>query len=188
MEFFTEGRHYEEIEEEAEDLVEALDLFLFPLNSFEVAKKLNIKLIKYSEIANEEDRKYIESKMADGCSTLNKNGYVIFYNEHQKPDQIDFTIWHEIAHIQLGHIDSECVMPYRMQEYEANHYATYIIALISTLQIFRNSNTYNDINPKWTRYVFEYIKNAVLYGRLKDVLRNETFYRMLKYVPKEDIA
>lgn len=193
MNGILKGSDYEKIEEEANELIEALGLNVFPLNCFEVAAKLNIKLKSYADITDEEDRKFVESKLADGCSTLKANGYIIFYNEQQDKNRIKFTIWHELAHIQLGHIEPGCIVPYNVQEMQANHFASYLIAPIAFIHRLGLTNPCEiarifEISFECACNAFMHYKNAFKYRSVKNAILNGRINQLLTYINKEVTA
>ena len=127
MKRLLQGSDYNWIEETATDLIEDLGLKWFPVSEFEVAHLLGIEVRKYSELSRE-DRAFVISKNPLGCSKRLGNKYIIWYNDFKPRRMIRFTIWHEIAHIQLGHIEGDCTKNDERLEQEANHFAAYVLA------------------------------------------------------------
>jgi|GEM_PF-5540385 len=92
---------YEEIEEEANNLIMDLGLEQSQLNCFEVAFLLGIALRKYSEVPAYY-RTFLMSKSEFGYSIRNEKQYVIYYNDALDKDRIRFSIWNEIGTSNLG--------------------------------------------------------------------------------------
>ena len=98
------GCENDEIEEEVNCLFEDLKIEKSHADCFEVAKLLDIELIKYSEV-HKDDWKFMTTKYNDGFSVMkSKSKYMIFYNAQLPANIVQFTIWYEIGHIQLGHL------------------------------------------------------------------------------------
>lgn len=186
-----QSRDYDYIEEEANNLVEDLGFRFFPLNCFEVAERLGIVVIPYSELP-EHARNESLSKSEDGYSTREKGVYVIYYNDEQPPTRIKFTIWHEIGHIQLGHLDG-CEKSTERIEAEANHFAAYIIAplvfvfLLGLETPCEIADTLR-ISIDCACNVYEHYQKAMRNPRVKDKILNGRIARLLTYIPKEEVA
>lgn len=119
------GSEYDEIEEEANCLFEDLGIKKYPADCFEVARLLGIELVKYSD-SSDEDRKFMTSKYEEGFSTMTaKSRYAIYYNDSLPPCTVRFTIWYEIAHIQLGHLYENQGKSAARMKAECNRFATY---------------------------------------------------------------
>ena len=117
-----------------------------PINGFEIAHKMGIKVIPYSAIAPSK-RWLLIKKSEDGFSIERTNGqWYLYYNDEKDYGRVNHTIMHEIGHIVLDHTeDSE------LAEKEVKFFAKYALAppaLIHKLklndaesiaQIFENS-------------------------------------------------
>ena len=91
---------YAYIDESILDTFEAAGIFSFPVNVFELCHKLKIRVMKYSDYPNE-----LIDYSDDAYSFYNskKREYVIVYNDAIESARVNFTIMHELGHIQLGH-------------------------------------------------------------------------------------
>lgn len=138
-----QGYDYDKIEETANELFDGLGFKTFPVNPFEVAKRLNINLFAYSSFC-QTDRDYLIQKRNDGFSyKKNDFGYGICYNDYKKYNRILFTLWYEIAHIQLGHLDG-CTKSQEQMHTECNHFASYCLSPIAFV-IMSRPNCQEDI-------------------------------------------
>lgn len=91
---------YEYIEESVLDTFEAAGISTFPINVFELCHKLKIRVVKYSDYPSE-----LIDYSDDAYSLYNpkKQEYVIVYNDAIESARVNFSIMHEIGHIQLDH-------------------------------------------------------------------------------------
>ena len=192
MKKLLKGKEYDRIEEIANDMIEDLDLKLFPVNCFEVAFLLGIEIKKYSEIPDA-DREFIISKCEYGF-TIRKGGkYFIYYNDTLDRNRIKFTIWHEIAHIQLGHLESDCAKPYALLEEEANHFAAYVMAPLAFIHNLGLSAPWEiadvcEISFDCACNVFEHYQNAFQFASVRNAILNGRIVRLLTYIPKNVVA
>lgn len=191
MNVYLRGSDYEQIEEEANDLVEALGLQFFPLDCFEVAERLGIVVIPYSELP-EHARNEALSKSEDAYSRKKNGKYIIYYNDEKPPARIKFTMWHEIGHIQLGHLD-DCEKDTERIEAEANHFAAYILAplvfvfLLGLETPCEIADTLG-ISIDCACNVYEHYQKAMRNPAVKDKILNGRIARLLTYIPKEEVA
>ncbi len=91
---------YEYIDESILDTFEATGTKTFPIDVFELCKKLKIRVIKYSKHQN------VPTNFSDDAYSFynkEKQEYIIVYNDSIKTARVAFTIMHEIGHIQLDH-------------------------------------------------------------------------------------
>ena len=125
---YHKGKDYEEIDKMALQIRIDYGHFEKKLNVFKLAKQLNIVLIKYSSL-NEEQLDHIlnESELKDGLTIIKKrNGeykYITFYNDKLGMTRRRLTIGHEIKHVVYLEED-----PSEKDEDLANHFARYILA------------------------------------------------------------
>lgn len=91
-----------------------------PVNGFELATKMGIKIIPYSAIPIEK-RYLLFKKSQDGfCVEKTFGEWYIYYNDEMDYGRINNTIMHEIGHIVLDHSeDSE------LAEKEVRFFAKY---------------------------------------------------------------
>ncbi|MBP5437778.1 MAG: ImmA/IrrE family metallo-endopeptidase [Treponema sp.] len=175
MECILQGTDYEEIEDAANNLIEDLGLEQSQLNCFEVVFLLGIGIKKYSELPAA-DRIFLMSKSRDGFSIRTERQYVIYYNDSLDKDRIRFSIWNEIAHIQLGHLESDCQGCRERLEDDANYFANYIMTCHNfsyKTSFFSNFNTfstyainfyaaYKQVNQCYSTI----IRNSILYEKI----------------------
>jgi len=189
MEKILKGRDYDKIEEIVNDLIEDLGLKQFPVNCFEVAFLLGIEIKKYSEIP-EADRDFIVSKSEDGYSIKIGNKYIIYYNDELDRNRTKFTIWHEIAHIQLEHLEADCTGSYARLEEEANHFASFIMAPLAFIHNLGLSDPFEiadvcEISFECACNVYEHYIRAFRFDSVKNVILAGRIVRLLTYSPKE---
>ncbi|MBQ7460517.1 MAG: ImmA/IrrE family metallo-endopeptidase [Oscillospiraceae bacterium] len=115
---------YEFIRGEVVFLFERYDVRCIPINGFELAYKMGIKLIPYSALS-EEQRTAAMRVSSDGLYAETKDGQdVIYFNDiGVSYERMNMTILHEIGHCVLdhtGHSDEE--------EAEAAFFAKYAAA------------------------------------------------------------
>ena len=124
---------YEEIEDTVIDMLEECEVMHYPIDPFELARKLRYKLRPYSSL-NESKREWAFGESKDGFSQLEEDEitgmtyYVIYYNDGEKNvGRLRWTILHEIGHCYLGH---HCLrhVNKKVTEEEANHFAKYALA------------------------------------------------------------
>ena len=104
-----------------------------PINCFELAIKMGIKVIPYSAY-NQSTIDLLLSESEDGFFVEKTDGSLyIFYNDSKSYGRIRHTIMHEIAHIILGHTeDSE------LAEKEVKFFAKYALAPPPLIHRYRN--------------------------------------------------
>lgn len=192
MKKILKGSDYDRIEEEANNMIEDLGIAQFPLNCFEVAFLLNIEIHKCSEFSGY-DREFIVSKFNDGF-TIRKGGrYIIYYNDAMMRKRIKSTMWHEIAHIQLGHLEADCTIPYEQKEEEANHFAVYVMAPLAfvhrlALKSPQEISETCGISFECACNVHEHYLKAFQYAGIRDEILNGRIAKLLTYDPKGGVA
>ena len=189
MKKILKGNDYDRIEENASDLIEDLGLKLFPVNCFEVAFLLGIEIKKYSDIPAE-DRDFVSSKAKDGYSIKIRNKYIIFYNDALDRNRIKFTIWHEIAHIQLGHLEPDCTGSYARLEEEANHFAAFIMAPLAFIHNLGLSDPLEiaevcEISLDCACNVYRHYTRAFQFVSVRRTILAGRIATLLTYTPKE---
>ena len=102
------NQRYEEIKRIVVRMFVKYGISCVPINGFEIAHKMGIKVIPYSAIAPSK-RGLLIKKSKDGFSVERTNGqWYIFYNDKKDYGRVNHTIMHEIGHIVLDHTeDSE---------------------------------------------------------------------------------
>lgn len=124
-----------------------------PINGFEIAYKMGVKIIPYSTFS-QKNKQLLIKKSEDGFSLeLTNRQWYIYYNDSKDFGRINNTIMHEIGHIVLDHTeDSE------LAEKEVKFFAKYALAppvLIHKMKL----NNANDIAK-----VFEISYEAACYA------------------------
>lgn len=117
------NERYEEIKKIVADVFQLYDVSCVPVNGFELATKMGIKIIPYSAFLQSK-RQLLLRESEDGFSVEKNSGeWYIFYNDEKPYRRINNTIMHEIGHIVLDHTeDSE------LAEKEVNFFAKYALA------------------------------------------------------------
>ena len=116
-------KQYEYIDESILDTFEAAGINTFPINVFELCHKLKIRVIKYSEYSISLNE---YSEDAFNFFNPNKQEFIIAYNDSIESARLNFTIMHEIGHIQLGH--NKSMLSEEAKEDEANVFAQKALA------------------------------------------------------------
>lgn len=172
------GSEYDKIEEDVNCLFEDLEIVQYPADCFEVARRLGIVLVKYSE-ASDDDREFMTSKYEEGFSVMTaKSRYAIYYNDHLPSHTVQFTIWYEIAHIQLGHLYENQGKSSARMKAECNHFATYAQAAMPFVLRLSPScpeELMQKFGLGWTcaNYVFDsYVRIRQYSGIVKRILSN----------------
>lgn len=131
--YLDDPKRYDEIEEEVAFMFEECGIHSFPIDCFEIARKLHYIVIPYSQLQAESEERYHEamSLSPDGYSDLRKesNGYYvgyIYFNDGLNWGRQRWTVFHEIGHLKLGHHEEN--VPYAVAEAEANFFAKHSIA------------------------------------------------------------
>ena len=94
-----------------------------PINGFEIAQKMGVKVIPYSAFVPRK-RCLLIRESEDGFSIERTNGqWYLYYNDEKDYGRVNHTIMHEIGHIVLDHSeDSE------LAEKEVKFFAKYALA------------------------------------------------------------
>ena len=121
---------YEDIKAIVGDVYEAYNISSLPINVYELARKMDIKLIPYSSLsaAALEASKFFSP---DGYSVEGLDSkWTIYYNDIDQPQsRINQTILHEIGHYILGHIN-----PGYEEEAEAQFFAKFMLVSPAVIQ------------------------------------------------------
>lgn len=123
---------YNEIKHEVLFMYEECEIEAFPIDCFEIARRLYYHVVPYSCLSDHVLRLAMQHS-PDGFSTIYKNPntgmyeWYIFYNDFNCIQRQRWTIFHEIGHIYLGHFEDD-FMTYVEKEAEANFFAKYSIA------------------------------------------------------------
>ena len=135
-----------------------------PINGFEIAHKMGVKVIPYTSIASNK-RHFLIKKSEDGFSLEKTNGqWYIYYHDEKDFGRISHTIMHEIGHIVLNHSeDSE------LAEKEVKFFAKYALAppvLIHKLKLDNpeSISLIFEISYEAACYAYDYYKKWLKYG------------------------
>lgn len=136
-------KRYERIKARVVRLFQETNLKTIPVDAWSLAKKLDIKLISYSALT--EEQREAALRLCDGALKFRQRGasgashQVIIYDDSVTLGRQRFSILHEIGHIVLGHKqDSE------LADAEADFFAKYAIAPPMLVHVIKPSD-YLDI-------------------------------------------
>lgn len=146
------------------DMFVKYDVSCVPVNGFELATKMGIKVIPYSAIP-ESKRWLLLKKSEDGFSVEKNIGeWYIYYNDKKDYGRINNTIMHEIGHIVLDHSeDSE------MAEKEVKFFAKYALVppvLVHKLKLDNPMDIAEifEVSFEAACYAYSYYKKWLQYG------------------------
>ena len=155
---------YEEIKRTVVNIFLKYGVSCVPVNGFELATKMNIKIIPYSAIT-ESKRHLLLKKSEDGfCVEKEQGDWYIFYNDEKDYGRINNTIMHEIGHIVLDHSeDSE------LAEKEVKFFAKYALAPPVLIHKLKLKNVLDiadafEISYEAACYAYSYYKKWLQYG------------------------
>lgn len=172
MSIVLSNKRYEEIKRTVVDAFVRFDVTCVPVNGFEIATKMGVKVIPYSS-KNMHIQELLLKKSEDGfCAEKNDGEWQIFYNDNQKYGRINNTLLHEIGHIVLDHSeDSE------LAEKEVKFFAKYALVppvLVHKLQLRTPEEIVDvfDVSYEAAVYALNYYKKWLPHSRtLKDYER-----------------
>ena len=139
------NEEYENIKQTVIDTFLEYDIKCIPINAFEMAIKMGIKIIPYSAL--EEEKKSAALKISlDGYSVeANIYEWIIYYNDScENYGRINQTIMHEIGHYALGHINGG-----EKEEAEAKFFAKYALAPPTLVHHMKEKITVTNIMRKF---------------------------------------
>lgn len=155
---------YEEIKQIVVDMFVKYDVCCVPVNGFELATKMGIKVIPYS--ATPELKRWLLFKKSEDGFFVEKDEreFFIFYNDQKSYGRINNTIFHEIGHIVLDHTeDSE------LADKEVNFFAKYALVppvLVHKLKIGDPTDIASifDVSFEAACYAYSYYLKWLQYG------------------------
>ena len=158
------NQRYEEIKRIVVRMFVKYDVSCVPINGFEIAHKMGVKVMPYSAYSSN-IRWLLIKKSEDGFSVEKTNGqWYIFYNDEKDYGRVNHTIMHEIGHIVLDHTeDSE------LAEKEVKFFAKYALAppvLIHKLKLNNPesiSQTF-EISYEAACYAYDYYNKWLRFG------------------------
>lgn len=158
------NNRYEEIKKTVVNLFLKYDVKCVPVNGFELAIKMGIKILPYSSIS--EDKQHLLLKRSsDGFFVENSEGkFYIFYNDSNNFRRINNTIFHEIGHIVLDHSEES-----ELAEAEVNFFAKYALvppALVHKLKVQSPEDIFQrfDVSYQAALYAYNYYQKWLRYG------------------------
>ena len=135
-----------------------------PINGFEIAAKMGIKVIPYSAFPDVV-RCLMIKKSEDGFSVeLDSGEWRIYYNDAKDYGRVNNTIMHELGHIVLDHTeDSE------LAEKEVKFFAKYALAPPVLIHKFKLTDVYEvmrifEISFEAAAYAYDYYQKWLEYG------------------------
>ncbi len=155
----------EEIKQKVVQLFEKYNINCVPINGFEIASKMGIKVIPYSSKTCKV-RELCLKESEDGFSIKRNNKWYIFYNDADGKQfgRVNNTMLHEIGHIVLDHTeDSE------LAEKEVKFFAKYALVppvLVHKLKLTspeKISETF-DVSYEAAYYALVYYNKWLHYG------------------------
>jgi Zn-dependent peptidase ImmA (M78 family) len=153
----------EEIKEEVVKLFDKYGVNCVPINGFEIANKMGVKVIPYSS-KSEATRNLCLNESEDGFCVFRNNQWTIFYNDEKQYGRINNTMLHEIGHVILEHTeDSE------LAEKEVKFFAKYALVppvLVHKLKIDTPEDIEEIFNVSYEAaiYALIYYKKWLNYG------------------------
>lgn len=164
MGFRLSNNRYEEIKKIVVELFIKYDVKCIPINGFELASKMGIKIIPYLSY-NEKTQKLMMKRSKDGFFVEKTEGeFYIYYNDTMNYGRINNTILHEIGHIVLDHTEES-----ELAEAEVNFFAKY--ALVPPVLVYKlNINSPNkiseifDVSIQAGYYAYDYYRKWLKYG------------------------
>lgn len=117
------NEQYEFIKNEVVSLFEMYDIRCIPINGFEIAQKMGIKLVPYSTLTNAKHNAAIKISTDGFYMEDNAGQDNIFYNDSVSYERLNMTLLHEIGHCVLDHKSGS-----DEEEAEANFFAKYAAA------------------------------------------------------------
>lgn len=138
---------YAKIKKIIAEMYEDLAYTHISIDVFELAERLDIKLIPYSKLS-EDEYSTISAASNDGFTYLRLPDwrYEIYYNDEQNERRINFTIMHEIGHIMLEHIKPEGTVHSPEHEAEANFFAKSALVPEGLIAYFGIGSVYELVN------------------------------------------
>ena len=161
--FKLSDERYEEIKEIIVDMFETYHVSCVPINAFEIATRMGVKVIPYSAF-DERIKSLMMKESEDGFTKINCGVYTIYYNDSKRYGRINNTIMHEIGHIVLGHLEES-----ELAEAEAKFFAKYALApppLIHKLKLTSPEQIeyFFEISYEAACYAYDYYQKWICYG------------------------
>lgn len=164
MRISLSNARYEEIKQTIVDMFVKYDICCVPINGFELATKIGIKIIPYSAIP-ESKRWLLLKQSEDGFSAEKSIGeWYIYYNDEKDYGRVNNTIMHEIGHIVLDHSEGS-----ELAEKEVKFFAKYALVppvLVHKLKLDNPLDIANifGVSLEAASYAYSYYKKWLQYG------------------------
>lgn len=157
---------YEEIKQTVIDTFLEYDIRCIPINAFEMAIKMGLKIVPYSALDDEKKEAALKIS-SDGYSIETENNeWRIYYNDScRNYGRVNQTVMHEIGHYALGHVGEG-----EVEESEAKFFAKYALApppLVHNMDEEINVNNIMrkfDISYKAAQFAHRYYWTWLRYG------------------------
>ena len=173
--FLTINR-YNQIKKDVLFMYEECEIVSYPIDCYEIARKLYYILVPYSSLTDHQLRLAMEFS-SDGFSILRKMPdtgmyrWFIFYNNFNNKKRQRWTIFHEIGHIYLGHFECNNLSD-EEKEAEANFFAKYSIAPPPLISLAKcqcpcDVAVIFDVSDKASIYLYAYYEKWLLYGPIE---------------------
>lgn len=164
MEISLSHNKYEEIKKIIVNLFSKYNVTCVPVNGFELATKIGVKIIPYSAIPLA--KRYLLLKKAHNgfCVEKSIGEWYIYYNDEMDYRRINNTIMHEIGHIVLDHSeDSE------LAEKEVRFFAKYVLVPPVLVHKFKLDDPHAiadvfEVSLETARYALSYYKKWLQHG------------------------
>lgn len=191
MSIQLKSERYEEIQENANCLFEDLGFTEYPVDPFEVAKRLMIEIKYYSSIPLE-DKDFVVSKFEDGYGVkFSGIKYMIYLSDEMPEERIKFTLWLEIGHIQLGHYEQH-EKSQALMNAEAKAFAKYCIAALPFVNLLNPSDPVDlqirfGLSRECSEYIFTSYKNAVFWDSIRKKICDNRITEILNFNCKDAV-
>ncbi len=130
------GFRYDEIHQAVLRMYEKADARIIPLQVLDVVSGLGCSIIPYRSFGPRVHNVLLQaSPDAVTAQFLGSTRSAILYNDRQPATRINFSILHEIGHIELGHKEQS-----QLAEVEANHFAAVALCPLDLLEHYHISN------------------------------------------------
>ena len=134
------SERYEYIKEAVVNTLVECDIKNVPIDPFEICRRRNYKLIKYTDKYDIDDLKKVVDVYPNGFKQYLNDEMIIEYNDLMSEERIRTTIFHEIGHIELRHV-CEC----ELSETEAEWFGVYMIAPAPLVGLYKIED-YKDLS------------------------------------------
>ena len=97
---------YEDIKESVVSLFKEYDIRCIPISAFEIAVKMEIRVIPYSALGEEKEKAALQISKDGFSIERSRQEWTIYYNDRcNSYGRINQTIMHEIGHYWIGHVN-----------------------------------------------------------------------------------